>query len=124
MKLVILPTATEKSLYLQSMVESFLNTAIWVQFDADQNITFEKISLDAKIQSIKDCGDFLDALDYKVKDIDSVQMGHDFFLTRNRHGAGFWDRGNGEFGDELTQLSHKFSEFTPVIGDDGLVYFE
>ena len=27
---------------------------------------------------------------------------HDFWLTRNGHGAGFWDRGLGERGERLT----------------------
>lgn len=29
-------------------------------------------------------------------------FGHDMTLTRNGHGAGFWDRGMGEIGDVLT----------------------
>ena len=31
------------------------------------------------------------------------QIGHDFILTRNGHGAGFWDRGLGEIGVTLTK---------------------
>jgi hypothetical protein len=34
------------------------------------------------------------------------QLGHDFCLTRNHHGAGFWDRGYGEIGSWLTRISH------------------
>lgn len=38
------------------------------------------------------------------------QAGHDFWLTRNRHGAGFWDRGdywpNG--GKDLTDWAHAY----------------
>jgi len=33
---------------------------------------------------------------------DAAQVGHDFALTRNHHGAGFWDRGLGDHGDALT----------------------
>jgi hypothetical protein len=29
------------------------------------------------------------------------QAGIDFWLTRNRHGAGYWDRGLGITGDKL-----------------------
>lgn len=36
------------------------------------------------------------------------QMVHDFHLTRNGHGAGFWDRGLGELGDTLTDLAKTF----------------
>ena len=33
------------------------------------------------------------------------QFAHDFWLNRNRHGAGFWDRGLGELGDKLTKMA-------------------
>jgi hypothetical protein len=124
MKLVSLPSTEDKSLFLQTMIESYLDTALWVQFDTEENINKDNLSLDAKMQAIQDCSNFLHLLNYDVKHIDSIQMGHDFFLTRNRQGAGFWDRDNGDFGILLTDLSHKFTEFTPIIGDDGLVYFE
>lgn len=40
----------------------------------------------------------------------TAQAGHDFWLTRNRHGVGFWDRGLGEVGDRLTKAAHAFGE--------------
>lgn len=39
---------------------------------------------------------------------DPTQDGHDFYLTRNGHGAGFWDRGYGPRGDALTKAAHTF----------------
>ena len=59
------------------------------------------------------------------------QAGHDFWLTRNRHGSGFWDPGrwprimgartitNGSY---LTEKSHEFGEVHAYLGDDGLIY--
>lgn len=36
---------------------------------------------------------------------------HDFILTRNRHGAGFWDGGwAAPWSDRLTKLAHQFGE--------------
>lgn len=35
-------------------------------------------------------------------------IGHDFILTRNHHGAGFWDRGLGDLGDRLTKASDPY----------------
>lgn len=35
-----------------------------------------------------------------------TQMGHNLFLTQNRHGAGFWDRGLGKLGEDLTKWAH------------------
>jgi hypothetical protein len=52
--------------------------------------------------------------------LDPSQVGHDFILTANDHGAGFWDRGLGERGDRLTQAVRGYSfdaEF--ALDDDG-----
>jgi len=50
------------------------------------------------------------------------QAGHDFWLTRNKHGAGFWDRGLGLIGENLTAAAHAFGEVHLYVGDDGRVY--
>lgn len=55
--------------------------------------------------------------------IDFTKIGHDFWLTRNHHGAGFWDGGWAEiFGDFATAISHKFSDID-VYSENGLIYF-
>lgn len=53
----------------------------------------------------------------------SEMAGHDFALTRNGHGAGFWD-GDWEkpAADALTEASKAFGESKPYVGDDGRVY--
>lgn len=48
---------------------------------------------------------------------------HDFWLTRNHHGAGFWD-GDWETGDELTAISEQFGEQYLIVGDDGKLHLE
>lgn len=50
------------------------------------------------------------------------QFGHDFWLTRNRHGAGFWDRGLGELGEKLTTWAHSYGSSDVYLGDDGKVH--
>lgn len=50
-----------------------------------------------------------------LSDCDAEQVGHDFWLTRNRHGAGFWDRdantyGTAEVRDRLNALARSFKE--------------
>jgi hypothetical protein len=56
--------------------------------------------------------------------LDDAQMGRDFWLTRNRHGAGFWDRGIGELGERLTEAAHTFGSSDLYVGDDGLLYVQ
>ena len=44
--------------------------------------------------------------------------GHDFALTRNGHGAGFWDRGLGEMGDMLTDEAKAYGSHSVIIKVD------
>jgi hypothetical protein len=43
--------------------------------------------------------------------------GHDFALTRNGNGAGFWDRGYGDVGQRLTEAAHVYGESNAWITD-------
>ena len=53
-----------------------------------------------------------------------ARAAHDFWLTRNHHGAGFWDTGRWpeEDGKKMTEYAHKAGEVTLYVGDDGKVY--
>jgi len=62
-----------------------------------------------------------------TEEYDMCSAGHDFFLTRNHHGAGFWDRENlskGKTGNKLTDIAHKFGELDVYAGDDGKIYIQ
>jgi hypothetical protein len=48
--------------------------------------------------------------------------GHDFWLTRCGHGAGFWDRGLDELGDRLTEACKAYGSLDLYVGDDGQIY--
>ena len=53
---------------------------------------------------------------------DDEQLAHDFWLTRNGHGAGFWDGDYGDFvGGELTRIAKRFSEQTVLVNLDGSI---
>jgi hypothetical protein len=47
--------------------------------------------------------------------------GHDFWLTRNGHGTGFWDREVGPVGERLTEACKQFGEEWVYLGDDGTI---
>jgi hypothetical protein len=65
-----------------------------------------------------DCGNFIQKAIHLMEGLDLSQCGHDFWLTRNRHGTGFWDRGYEEsIANKLTELSKKAGEYY-VYGDD------
>lgn len=53
------------------------------------------------------------------------RAGHDFWLTRNGHGAGFWDRDELEaegLGDSLTAIAKRYGDSDVYLGDDDKVY--
>lgn len=54
--------------------------------------------------------------------IDAALVGHDFLLTRNSHGAGFWDRGYGALGDRLSDAARVYGNVSAYVGDDELVH--
>jgi hypothetical protein len=51
-----------------------------------------------------------------------AQLGHDFWLTRNWHGAGFWDRNLDELGEQLTHLAQAQGMCDAYLGDDGCLW--
>jgi len=51
------------------------------------------------------------------------RAGHDLWLTRNHHGAGFWDGDWAEdVGRRLTEAAHKIGEFNLYVGDDKKIH--
>lgn len=53
------------------------------------------------------------------------QVAHDWILTRNHHGAGFWDgRLAAPWGDKLTRLSQSRPELVLYLGDDGFIHLD
>ena len=73
-----------------------------------------------------DCRDFQAAnaadLEEYCQHRSVAHAGHDFWLTRNGHGAGFWDRGLGDLGERLTVASKPYGSCDLYLGDDGKIY--
>ena len=76
---------------------------------------FSKESLE---KVVKECQDFYDSNAQYLENCDLETVGHDFMLTRNGHGAGFWD-GDYEHGDELTKASKPYGETYLYVNADG-----
>lgn len=51
-----------------------------------------------------------------------ANAGHDFWLTRNGHGAGFWDRDFGAAGDALAAAAKSYGTADLEVGDDKKIY--
>lgn len=119
---------------MQTMLEAYLECALWSSTDnadesggepLDKNYTRFDLAPEAQAQAYADCRAFVElCAEAKIDNPQSdEQIGHDFWLTRNGHGAGFWDRGLGALGDQLTKIAKTFGSCDLYVGDDGKLYF-
>jgi len=85
--------------------------------------TLESIAADCKRFQEENADDIAAGPDHPEYTAAAERAGHDFWLTRNGHGAGFWDGDWGdELGERLTAACKKYGEVNLYVGDDGLIY--
>lgn len=120
----------------KSMVNAYIDCMLWSSTDEsneqgggplDKNYSTEDLAPETMIRIEQDCNEFLERAENLVPELldnyNLSDIGHDFWLTRNRHGAGFWDGDyNKEDGEALTKLAYSFGEIDPYVGDDGKIY--
>jgi hypothetical protein len=134
--------------WTESMLEAFfrqyLETALWSSTDEsteaggeplDRNYIVEDMPNDVRTRLRVECVDFITA---NAADLEhwtdewgiregAELAGHDFWLTRNGHGAGFWDRfspGTPSYdaGKRLSEASEVYGRINLYVGDDGQVW--
>jgi hypothetical protein len=105
----------------ETILHHYLIAALWTAELDNSNIeNIQQYSID---QAKKDIDLFVNKCekDLIASGLSDEQIGHDFWLTRNHHGAGFWDRGLEQgIADRLTATCHDFKEMN-VFSDDGSV---
>ncbi len=107
---------TEEDPYLEPIWDS-LDGEDWEEFEEEIEKELDKDTL----QELKtDCEDFFLAA-FSLVSPDFYRAGSDFHLTRNRHGAGFWD-GYWKAGKQLTELSHPYGTCELIQAGDGSFY--
>lgn len=123
---------------MDQFTRGFLEAAFAIGTDdddapLDENYSISDLAPVALQKIVADCKKFQDDnAELLGEDILRIQLrqcteleyaGHDFYLTRNHSGAGFWD-GDWEAaaGKTLTEAAHKFGEFSLYVGDDGKIY--
>lgn len=116
---------------MDNFTRQYVITALWSSMDdaddrggepLDVNYTQDDIAPTTLATMKADCETFQQA---HAADItaDPERAGHDFWLTRNHHGAGFWDGDWPEpVGQRLTQAAHTFGGVDLYVGDDNLIY--
>ena len=106
--------------FMKIMRDNFQNKSI-------ESFTREDIDPNSLIQAYLDIKKFIMtagsiAISETLEENDKFQLGMDFWLTRNRHGAGFFDR-NYDNEQQLTIAAQNLKEVDLYIGDDNKLYF-
>ena len=107
---------------IQTILTHYLACALWT--DDKDTFTISDIGASTVATATKDIESFVEQAGDLLNDMDEEQIGHDFWLTRNHHGAGFWDRDLGEVGDKLTKLAQKFKSLNVWQSELDIIYFE
>lgn len=102
-----------------TFVTAYIEAAYWTE---EEQVGDAPLSDDALASINADCERFIEQAGDLLDNMSPEQAGHDFWLTRNRHGAGFWDRDLGAVGERLTEIAHGFGESDLYVGDDSLAY--
>jgi len=125
---------------LDTFTRAYAIAALWSTTDEsdesggkpmDANYDIYDIDLETLAGMAADCAKFqaentTDLALYNSPQWTAAELGgHDFWLTRNGHGCGFWDR-NGILpeaaGERLTAAAEKYGEVYLYVGDDGKIY--
>lgn len=135
---------------LDYFVSEYIRTMLWAETDnstesggspLDDNCDADNLSQSAVTRIYHDCFVFLekagDLITFAESSLENPHpcdswgyAAHDFWLTRNGHGCGFWD---GDWrvtstddpdliADQLTKIAKSFGECNVEVGDDGKLY--
>lgn len=115
----------------EKFIKAYIECALWTSTDETGDpLEDYEVAEETKDKMAADCRDFLGLLEREELVIeynhpeytDDELAGHDFWMSRNRHGCGYWDRGIGELGGILHQWAKTYGSQDLYVGDDGLVY--
>lgn len=109
---------------------SALETAMWAATNENgeplrtDGYKVENIDGESGAEFAGQVADFCHAMCRVIqgKELKAGTVGHNFTLTRNHEGTGFWDLGLGSAGEELTGHAHPYGECGLYVGDDGGLY--
>lgn len=121
-------TEAETARARADFIHGYLICALWSSSDdedtpLDQLYGISDFTPDAEGKCKSSCNDFFDA---NRADIETAcsrpgytfeYAGHDFWLSRNGHGAGYFDRGLGKEGDQLQAAARAYGSVDLYVSD-------
>ena len=119
--------AADNNFDINKILNSYLETAIWAE-ESDENDlqgkTIQEIDKNSKANSAIEIYQFLQKAQQEASDelntYDEEAIGHNLWLSRNGHGAGFFDDNN----DKLQNLARNMKPVDIYLGNDNKVYID
>ncbi len=120
---------------LDRMTKAYLEAALWATTDnstpsggepLDANYDIGDFTLKALQEAKADCENFYQDNEYDLANagLNMEEIGHNFFLSRNGHGSGFFDLPLlGETKNRLQKSAKVWGTSEPYVGDSGLLYW-
>lgn len=140
LRIAEIPLTTEGKQQLVSHLNEFqaayIECALWCSLQTDEegnmqpNLQEEGYQLsdlttETVLSMLDDCRDFEVSNAEHLKGCNMHRAGHDFWLTRNRHGTGFWDGPYlTEVATALTSAAHAYGSSNLCTNDECQVVLE
>jgi hypothetical protein len=114
---------------MDEFTAAYIECALWSSNDEtdeqggaplDANYCADDIDPATLATMVEDCRRFQEQNAELIR-ADLVRAGHDFWLTRNHHGAGFWDGDWPEDGATLTEHCKAYPEVSLYV-HNGSIY--
>lgn len=112
---------------MDAFLEAYVEAALWSEVDHDTEKPFDDdyCSSDISPHTLErmrlECEQFIELAGWMIPADKVEQAGHDFWLTRQGHGCGFWDGDWPEYGDALTEVCKRFMGIFLFVNDNGQV---
>lgn len=116
---------------IKQFVAAYIEAALWSSNDEstpsggvplDKNYSAADLAPETLAQMQADCEKFIQENAGYLEERAAKYGGHDFWLTRNGHGAGFWDGDwSDRAGEHLTNAAKKFGEVNLYV-ENGKIY--
>lgn len=116
----------------KGVLQGYLTTALWTEEEQLEDeieahgtdYAIHNIDNAVKKQALKDIKTFLKKAQKEapeeLEDYSPSEIGHNIWLSRNGHGAGFFDDNN----DKLQDIAEKLKGKYLYVGDDGAIYID
>ncbi|MCK5610445.1 hypothetical protein KAR91_51710 [Candidatus Pacearchaeota archaeon] len=115
---------------ITEFVKHYKIAALWSSTDdsgnhLDKNFNLDNFAPETNATIRQDCEKFITDNETILSSIQNSpdHIAHDFWLTRNGHGAGFWDGDYAEpYATLLTEYCAKLGGSDLYVGDDNQLY--